>query len=339
MRILVIQTASIGDVILATPVLEGLHREYPSAHIDLLVKKGMEGLFRGHPWLHSLLLWDKGRKYKDFFRLLGLIRKEKYNVVVNVQRFALTGLLTACSGAETSIGFDKNPFSFLFSRQVRHRIEQGVHEVERNLSLLAGLISAGQETESPLVPVRPMLYPTDKDYEKVNGYKSLPFVTLSPASLWYTKQFPAEKWVELIKSLPPEVIVYLLGSGVDTGLCSEIVKLSGRPGIEVLAGRLSLLESAALMSDALMNYTNDSAPMHLASAVNAPVTVVYCSTVPEFGFGPRSSEQWIIQNELMLKCRPCGLHGRKECPLGHFDCARRISASQFPDLRMFIPKK
>jgi heptosyltransferase-2 len=77
-----------------------------------------------------------------------------------------------------------------------------------------------------------------------------------------------------------------------------------------------------------MNYVNDSAPMHFASAVNAPVTAVYCSTVPGFGFGPLSDNRHLVETPEPLDCRPCGLHGYKACPLGHFNCAHKIQDQQ-----------
>ena len=70
-----------------------------------------------------------------------------------------------------------------------------------------------------------------------------------------------------------------------------------------------------------MTFSNDSAPMHFASAMNAPVTAIYCSTVPEFGFGPLSDNSTIIETGEKLECRPCGLHGRKKCPKQHFKCS------------------
>jgi heptosyltransferase-2 len=94
------------------------------------------------------------------------------------------------------------------------------------------------------------------------------------------------------------------------------------------SGQLSFLQSAALMKDAVMNYVNDSAPMHFASAVNAPVTAVYCSTIPAFGFGPLSDERFIVEVKAPLDCRPCGLHGYRACPLGHFNCAYKIEERQ-----------
>jgi len=82
------------------------------------------------------------------------------------------------------------------------------------------------------------------------------------------------------------------------------------------------------MKDAGMNYVNDSAPMHFASAVNAPVTAVYCSTIPAFGFGPMSDKSYIVEIQQPLDCRPCGLHGYRACPLGHFKCAYKIEDAQ-----------
>jgi len=332
MKILVIQTASIGDVILATPVLEGLHHAYSSAEIDILIKKGMEGLFKGHPFLNQVIVWDKSNKCKDFLRILHRIRKQKYELVVNIQRFISTGMLTVFSGTKASIGFSKNPLSFLFTKRIPHRIGKGIHEVERNMSLIMEIIAASGFSNETGSSGRPRLYPSPADKARVLPFKTGPYVTISPASLWFTKQFPLQKWVELILSFSNEVKVYLLGSRSDTGLCEEIISLAGNRNASNLAGNLSLLESAALMQDALMNYTNDSAPMHLSSAVNAPTTVVYCSTIPEFGFGPLSNKRTIIQSPKQLKCRPCGLHGKKSCPLQHFECATTIRPDQFPAL-------
>ena len=91
-----------------------------------------------------------------------------------------------------------------------------------------------------------------------------------------------------------------------------------------LSGLLSFLESAALMETAKMNYVNDSAPLHIASAMNAPVTTYFCSTVPSFGFGPLSDNKTIVEVKEKLDCRPCGLHGKKECPEKHFNCGFKI---------------
>jgi heptosyltransferase-2 len=95
-----------------------------------------------------------------------------------------------------------------------------------------------------------------------------------------------------------------------------------------LCGQLTFLQSAALMRDAKMNFVNDSAPLHFASSMNAPVTAVFCSTVPKFGFGPLSDDSVIIETHEELSCRSCGIHGHKECPELHFKCSKTISAAK-----------
>jgi len=117
--------------------------------------------------------------------------------------------------------------------------------------------------------------------------------------------------------------IYLLGAPSDRAYLDEIVKNTRSTQVINLAGQLPLLQSAALMAGAKHNYVNDSGPLHLASATNAPVSAFFCSTVPEFGFGPLSENATIIEVK-NLDCRPCGLHGHKACPKGHFRCGKDL---------------
>lgn len=281
------------------------------------MRKGNESLMKEHPFVNETLVWDKKEgKYTNLFLLLKKIRTREYDAVINLQRFAASGILTAFSKAKERIGFKKNPFSFMFDRVLIHSIGNrtvtGVHEVNRCLSLIEHL------TDNQ--PQKPQLYPSDNDWEYIKQYTNEPFITISPASVWFTKQVPKAIWIDFIKSIPQQKI-YLLGGPVDVALCNEIKKACDNSNLHILAGNLSLLQSAALMSYANMNYTNDSAPMHLCSAMNAPVTAVFCSTIPEFGFGPLSDKSFVVETRENLDCRPCGLHGFNACPKGHFKCS------------------
>ena len=360
MKFLLIQTAFIGDVVLATPLIEKLRKFYPDSEIDFLLRKGNEGLLTGHPHLRQVIILDKKQgKYKNLLSLISTIRKEKYDYVINLQRFFASGLLTAFSGGNHTIGFDKNPLSFLFTEAIKHQIsttDTGNHEVKRNLALIEGITDPSF--------VRPKLYPSDADFKKV--IPSGEYVCIAPASVWFTKQWPADKWIELISKLPDHLTIYLMGAKSDFALCETIKSsfdsphsggqggkqdfplsggqgvnqilspLSGGQGVKPvsegqevnrkssivnLSGQLSFLESAALMKHARMNFVNDSAPLHFASAMNAPVSAMFCSTVPAFGFGPLSDVSYIFETTEKLDCRPCGLHGYKACPKGHFRCA------------------
>lgn len=337
-RFLIIQTAFIGDVVLATGLIEKLHAYAPEAQIDFLVRKGNEGLLMGHPLLRQVLVWDKKtNKNRNLWKMLRHIRKQRYDKVINVQRFAATGILTAFSGAKEKIGFDKNPFSFLFTKKIPHVIssnEVAKHEIERNNDLVKDF--TGEEVK------RPKLYPTNDDRAFVQQYESKRYICIAPASVWFTKQYPSNKWIDFVKKLHADLTVYLLGAPSDDALCETIrlaVSLAADtsyksgaaekyPTVINLAGKLSFLQSAALQQGAVMNYVNDSAPMHFASAMNAPTTAVYCSTLPSFGFGPLSDEKFIVEKEEPLYCRPCGLHGRAACPEGHFKCAMDIRDEQ-----------
>jgi heptosyltransferase-2 len=336
-KFLVIQTAFIGDVVLATALIEKLHAHFPDARIDFLVRKGNEALLAGHPYLQRVWVWDKKQnKLKNLWNLTRQIRKEKYDTLINVQRFAATGLLTVFSGAKTTIGFDKNPLSRFFIKSIPHIVSApaspsssasssgvpaSLHEIDRNQQLIKAFTDEH--------PARPRLYPTTADQEKVHPYKTGPYITISPASVWFTKQYPKEKWAGLINKLPGHYTVYLLGAPSDKELCQHIrASVTSKISVTDLSGQLSFLQSAALMKDAAMNYVNDSAPMHFASAVNAPVTAVYCSTIPAFGFGPLSDIKHIVEIKEPLDCRPCGLHGYKACPRGHFHCAWHITDDQ-----------
>ncbi|MHC1707934.1 MAG: glycosyltransferase family 9 protein [Bacteroidales bacterium] len=318
-NILVIQTASIGDVILVTPVIEELHSLYPAASIDILVKKGTETLFEGHPFLRKVWVWNKReKKYTNLFRLIRQLRKQHYDLTLNAQRFLSAGMITVFSGSKFSSGFDKNPLSFFFNKRVPHIIGSGdFHEAERNLSLIPG-----KEVFKGSASI--CLYPSAEDYRAVEAYQGRPYITLSPASLWFTKQYPAEKWTEFLHALQPGYVVYCLGSKADVDLAEGIMRKAGRENMVNLCGKLSLLQSAALMEGAAMNYVNDSAPLHLCSSRNAPVTAVFCSTVSSFGFGPYGSRGTIVESREKLACRPCGLHGRNACPEKHFLCAYNI---------------
>jgi heptosyltransferase-2 len=327
MKFLIIQTAFIGDVVLATPLIEKLRRFYPDARIDFLLRKGNEKLLAGHPHVEKTWIWDKKRrKYTNLLALRRGIRGERYDCVINCQRFAASGLLTVFSGAKNSVGFTKNPFSVFFNRRVPHvfgTAEHPVHEVERNLALIEHLTDSSFE--------QPRLYPSEADFRRVQERTSgTSYVCIAPTSVWFTKQFPARKWVDLIQKMPVSRSIFLLGGPDDFAACEQIRTAAAHPEVQNLAGQLSFLESAALMKGAVLNYVNDSAPLHFASAANAPTVAVFCSTLPSFGFGPLAERRWVVERKTPLACRPCGLHGRASCPEGHFKCAEDVNIEDLP---------
>lgn len=202
-KILIIQTAFIGDVVLATSLVEKINGQYPGATIHFLLRRGNEGLLKDHPLISKLLILDKqSGKYWNLMKMIKTIRHERYDYVVNVQRFFTTGLLTALSGAKTKIGFKKNPLSWAFNIRVDHLISENgmMHEIDRNHKLIESFTDRSRSL--------PRLYPRQNDFRQVPAHK---FVCLAPASVWFTKQFPKSNWIDLINLIPPECAVLLIG--------------------------------------------------------------------------------------------------------------------------------
>lgn len=315
-KILVIQTAFIGDAILATALLEEIHEAYPQAELYFLVRKGNESLFTNHPFLKEVIIWDKqSNKISNLLKLLFKIRKLKLDVLINCHRYASSGILAGFSSAKHIAGFKENPLSFLFNYTVKHQINSGKHEIDRNAELVHDFL----KTKS----LKPRLYPQNSDFQIISEYSSGSYYCIAPASVWFTKQVPAQKWVELINHLPANTPIYLTGAKNDFELCEQIKTKSKNAAVQNLAGNLSLLQSCALFKNAIMNFVNDSAPLHLCSAVNANVTAFFLSTSPSFGFTPLSANSTVFEVK-NLKCKPCGLHGFSNCPQKHFNCANHL---------------
>lgn len=334
MKILLIQTAFPGDVILATAFLADLAEAYPHAELHMLVRKGCEDLLADNPRLSCLWSWDKREgRYKQLLWLSGQLRRAKFDRVYNLQRYASSGFLTWRSGAPYRAGFRQNPWSWCFSHTVEHRIPQPcdqvlylsnqephlcegrfLHEVQRNALLLHPEVRPAR---------RPELYLGEAEHSRAESFVAgRRAVVVAPASNWFTKQWHEPGWGALLALIPAAWTVFLVGGKEDAALCERIGLT--RPGSVNLAGALRFRETAALMQRAEHVFTNDSAPLHLASAVNAPVTAVFCSTRPELGFSPLSDQRRVVHSE--GPCCSKGIHGAKACPEGHFSCSRSITA-------------
>jgi len=329
-KVLFIQTAFLGDVVLATALVEKWRSAFADDEIDLLVRKGSETLLAEHPHIREVLVWDKRHKWRDWWRLWREVRRSRYDLVINLQRYGSMAALTALSGAKERIGFDTHFMGrWGYTRCVEHLLDPtgktpSPHETERNQQLIAEFTDA--------TPALPRLYPQPKHIAEVDTLRrslgiseGAAYYCLFPSSVWQTKALPAERWAALIATFSEDTQVLLLGGKGDANLCEcirQMLPAEAQARAHNACGRLSLLASAHIMQAAKMNYTNDSAPLHLASAMNAPLVAFFCSTVPNFGFTPLSDTQQIAQVDKPLACRPCGVHGKKQCPLGHFACGQ-----------------
>jgi ADP-heptose:LPS heptosyltransferase len=323
LKILIIQTAFPGDVILATALAEKIAQSSGNHSIDYLIRDGNQGILKNNPHISQIFTLGRGwKKISGFLPLIFRIRKEKYDWVVNVHRFGSSGLITWFSGAKTKSGFSKNPFSFCYDHALPHHITKGTHETERNQSLIRFFT----DEKAAL----PKIFFSEEDRKKAEELKpEMPYIVMAPGSVWETKKLPFEKWVQLISlGLDKKYRVVLTGGSGDRALCQKLMdNFKGAP-VHNLAGLLSFPQSGLLMRDAAFNFVNDSAPLHLGIASGGKVSAFFCSTVPEFGFGPPPGAGRVIETKEALSCRPCGLHGKRACPEGHFKCGHGILISE-----------
>jgi heptosyltransferase-2 len=275
--------------------------------------------------VRSLLVWDKrgaDAGLPGVWRLCARLRAAHADDVAYFAqgsvRSAVVGLM---AGYRARVGFDTSAGRWLYTQRVPYRRDQ--HHAQRLLGL-AGVTVAPNEA-----PPRPRLYPGAGDDRAVDALldgagvaAEEPLVALAPGSVWVTKRWPY--FPALAQRLPPDARVVVIGSSADRGLAQPIVDALGARAIDA-TGRLSLLASAALIGRARVLVTNDSAPLHMASAMNTPTVAVFGPTVPAFGFGPLADRRTVAEFG-GLPCRPCHAHGPMRCPLGHFRCMRELTA-------------
>ena len=330
-RVLFLQTAFIGDTILATSLVESWHMAFPDDSIDFCTRRGNEDLFANHPFLNEVLVWNKsGNFWARSWKLLllaRLIRNRKYDIVVTPHRHVSSGVLLGFSKARHKCGFANHPMAWRWTHRVEHQIGNNVHETVRNFELIKPWMSGGQ-------PARPGLYPqfiSSGAAEQIQP-ESKPFVVLAPASQWFTKQWPSSHWVELINHFASKMentSLYLVGGKADRSLLEQIKKQAEHPRLSIQTDG-SLMETAALMLRAQAVVSNDSGPLHLASAVNAPTVALFCSTTPAFGFGPLAEKSEVVEADEPPPCKPCGLHGHRKCPAAgeHFLCGNGLAVEK-----------
>lgn len=336
MRILIIQTGFIGDVILSTPVYSYARELFPDAEIDLLTTKVASTLFESDLRFKNVFIFDKRGADSGiigFFKMLKKIRSQKYDNIISLHKSIRTTVLTFLSGAKTTYGFKQASMDFLYTKSAERKDLK--HEALRNLAIFRAM---GKEPEQISRPLK--LYYSEKVKERVDSFLeglSEPVVGIAPGSVWATKRWTKEGFNKTSKFLSAKGYrVLIIGGKEDSDLANIIA--AGVERVENLCGKFSLSESAYLISKLNFLISNDSSPLHMASAAQTPVVALFCATVPEFGFGP-----WMVKNTVLgvngLTCRPCGRHGGQTCPTGTHYCQTKLESSIVCDAILSLEKE
>jgi len=323
---LVVQTSFLGDVILTTPLIAELAKRGP---VDVVATPEGAAALANNPAIRQVIRYDKSGSYSSALGMRQTVRqirrKPPYGVVYLAQGSLRSGLLAVLTGAPQRIGFASSTGRMLYTTQLRYRPEK--HHAERLWSL-----SMSECADPPVAEqVRPRLYPSDQDREavdsllRINGALDASFIALAPGSAWGTKRWPYYR--ELAALLARDHHLAIIGSAADADAAAAIASAIPPTSVINAVGRLSLLASAELIGRARAIVTNDSAPLHLASAMGTPTIAIFGPTVPEFGFGPLAARRGVGGHEA-LGCRPCHRHGPERCPLGHWKCMRELAPAR-----------
>ncbi len=327
-RILVFQTAFLGDVVLTLPLVQVLHRELPHTQIDFLTTPKAAAILRNHPAIHSVIEYDKRNSQRGLGRMFSIsriLKRQRYDVALVPHRSLRSAVVTALSGIPVRIGFDVSAGRFLFTETVHYK--KNVHEIERNLCFLKALnISIPQKELPSVYPSMEDVYAVDRFFSETQITPNDKLIAIAPGSAWNTKRWLPERFSDLVRRIAAAGMkVVLVGGKEDENLCKQIATEAQGTEVYLSAGRFSLLQSAELLRRCTALVSNDSAPMHLAVAMKTPVVAVFGATVPSFGFAPYGEKDVVVQIE-ELPCRPCSIHGGDKCPIGTFECMVKISA-------------
>ena len=325
LKVAIIQTAFPGDVILSTAIFEALKAKEPQCESTAVVRPESICLLKNNPYIDKIIAYDKygaDRGIKGIFKIASQLRG--YDRAFIVQRHLRSTLISYLAHIPERIGYDISSAKFLLTKKTKYRREK--HEVQRCLDLL--------EIDDDTRRYRPKIYMDEESIGRANqilsqnGIKA-DFIAVAPGSAWNTKKYPHYSKLIDLMAQQFDLPVVLIG-GTDDKFLSESICESASSHPINLTGQTNLLESAAIISRAKLVISNDSAPAHIAAAVDTPVIAIFGPTIPSFGFAPYSEKSDVVDIG-KLYCRPCTTHGSRRCPEQHFNCMMNLIPEKVMD--------
>lgn len=329
-RLLVVQTAFLGDVVLTTPLLRELRRARPHDTLTVITTADGCQALAGLPYVDELLAYDKSWTLHGLLgtvRLLRRLVRTRVGIAVAAQRSARTGMLLRASAAPLCVGFAGAAGAWAYHRRVRW--EPGQHAARRYLALASALggdaARANPQPELVVDPaalkrVRSMLHELGTDPHGA-------LLCVAPGSARTGKRWLPERFAEVVAAAASRgLLPLLIGAPGERELCAQVAARSGVQAA-VLAGRTSVRELVALLAASRGLVANDSGAAHVAAAVGTPVVSIFGPTSPAFGYAALGPWTRVVERR-ELPCRPCDRRGPASCPLGHFRCMREIEARE-----------
>ncbi len=348
-KILVVQTAFPGDIVLTTPLFKALKKRFPESKLAVLTTPPGYELLRDIKEIDSIIPYDKrGIGITGFIKLMRRLRSDSFDLCISPHRSSRTALMVFATGAPLRIGFSDASLPFLYNKRVFW--DKSLHEVERVLSLLVPFSPSPQSPPVKGGEIKEYPSPLAGEGQGEGGFDKAPYLEISPdvwkkakkifedagitsndtvigiapGSVWATKRWTAEGYALVVDRLADryDAKVLLIGSASERDTGNEILSRVRHKPVDLI-GKTSLRELIAIIDRCRLLIGNDSAPGHVAAARMVPVVSIFGPTVPSFGYTPYGNNVIIVEKE--LSCRPCHHHGPKKCPEGHFRCMKDIT--------------
>jgi ADP-heptose:LPS heptosyltransferase len=319
MKILIIRFSSIGDIVLTTPVVRVLKTQLDNAEIHYATKKQFAPIFQENPYI------DKMHYLEDSLpRLINALRKEKFNVVIDLHNNLRTRIIKQLLGVR-AFSFDKLNFQKWLMVNLKINKLPPVHVVDRYLDTASSL---GVKNDSLgldyFIPEKDEIPLEWLPASHRDGY-----VVYAIGGQHATKKLPLKRMIELCSKIKRPII--LLGGKEDADQ-GEAVKLffdrdptpeNRHTIIYNACGKCNLNQSASIVKNATHVFSHDTGLMHIAAAFKREVISLWGNTIPDFGMYPYRTKFTILENN-HVSCRPCSKIGYAKCPKGHFNCMNKM---------------
>jgi lipopolysaccharide heptosyltransferase II len=333
-KTLIVRLSSIGDIILASPLIRVLRKRFPDSRIDFVVKSEFAELVRYNPHLTTVIEFSSSQGFAGLVSLKRRLREVGYDSIIDIHNNFRSIYLRSFLGADVSAVIKKRQWQRLMLVRFKWNFYDGVLSVaDRYIEPLSsfGIDNDGEGVEI-FIPTSVLTH--IKERWKTYGISTdRRVVALAHSAKHWTKMWPAEKFADLgFRIIRDGGAVVLMGGQNDRERSRGIMTKMLGQGISTshvvdCTGDFDLLETAALMDHCSAVVANDSGLMHLASARKRPVVAIFGPTVKEFGFFPVGGSTAVVERS-GLECRPCSHLGGPQCPKGHFRCMNDIEVSE-----------
>jgi len=327
------QTAFLGDAVLTLPLLRALKDRFPEAEIDFFVRSGVESVFAGQPEITRVRPFAKRGGQKSLSAAVRLgweIGREGFDLWISTHTSLRSALVAGATSIDRRIGYAKPWFNrFVHTETVDRRFTE-LAEIERLMELARPLGIRGPAPKAELVlPVEAR--DAAAAFWRESGF-GRPVLGIHPGSTWPTKCWPVEYFSDIVRRAVESGVHVLVFAGPgEEAVAGRVIDgaLADPARVTNLAGRLTLPQLAAYLGRLDAYLTNDSGPMHLAWTQDVPLVALFGPTVKRLGFFPRGANSTVLEAD--VPCRPCGLHGPKKCPEGHFRCMMDLTPDRVWD--------